>query len=1113
MLLTGIKLINWHYFTDEHIPIAGSALITGNNKAGKSTLIDALQVVIVSNMRKIMFNSAAFDEKTARDLKGYLRGRTGTEGKYTYLRGNDEDFSSYIVLEFTRSSSNESCLIGAVFDYYCDTGEEDHVFFKIENCRLREHLFLQDGYPRNREQFVHYMKARGLNFRQYRNDLEGYRNDLRQLFGGIKESFFSLFVKGISFKPITNLRTFIYSYILDERPVDVDTMRDYAERYRQMETQLLNTGAEIMALEEEYQAYEKVEHLRRQEAAGRYMLHRGDYEQKVRGLDEAQQQCQQSEERLQWLLTELGTLEAGYKKLTAEKEQLIEKINGIAVVRQENKLKQQIGALTEQIAKLEQKQLNLLQQVKADLRDREKLVDILSLLQAPGQLTEALKEDERAWKMFMEAGFFPAEPDKHTRSWNESMKWLIVQAAELKKQRETVQKQAQELAEVIRNLGKNRVLNNASATMKLKKMLEEQLTPREGQSRVPVDILCEAIDIRDRRWQNAIEGYLSTQKFDLLVPPGYFDRALSIYERRKFTHGMENVGLVNTDKLVKEVKPPLAGSLAEEISADKEHIRAYANWLLGGLIKCSSETEFKRHKRAITATCMVYQNYTARQIPHKRYEVPYIGAQAVKLQLAVKQEELRKCQQELTLLNEKIKKSDSVLSLNSDKHYLYQQWLTNFEQCKNLDQLEWELVQTKQELLHLDRSELELLEKAKEGKELELRQCEKEIAGLNTEKGQVQAKLELLEQQLRQLAGEKDAACRKYLAYLDTLADELKETCEAKWERESQQRSPAELAHNYYISIQGLETKIKNSMDQVVNARHDFNKKFDFLADVTAADNEKYAERLHFLKDIHLPEYSKKAGEAREKAEQALKEHFLSRLHEAIKLAYEEIDELNFALQDLKFGSYSYRFSLSPKPELREFYEMIEGYQLGSTELLFSTVFQELYGDSFSRLFEEITSDSQQDKLQELTDYRSYLDFDIIITDDRGNKTYFSKVSRTESGGGAQIPFYVAILASFYQVYHLYRNKEDTLRLVVFDEAFNRMDADNVEECMRFIRKLGFQVLIVEPTGKIQLVVPFVNTNIIVMREGFNSFVERVTCREIEQWVEHEQQQSMAAGS
>jgi len=76
-----------------------------------------------------------------------LRGRTGTEGKYTYLRGNDEDFSSYIVLEFTRSSTKKSYLIGAVFDYYCDSGEEEHVFFKIEECRLEDNLFLQDGYP------------------------------------------------------------------------------------------------------------------------------------------------------------------------------------------------------------------------------------------------------------------------------------------------------------------------------------------------------------------------------------------------------------------------------------------------------------------------------------------------------------------------------------------------------------------------------------------------------------------------------------------------------------------------------------------------------------------------------------------------------------------------------------------------------------------------------------------------------------------------------------------------------------------------------------------------------------------------------------------------------
>ncbi|NLA04407.1 MAG: AAA family ATPase, partial [Firmicutes bacterium] len=42
-LLTKIKLINWHFFTNETIPLDGNVLISGDNGAGKSTLIDALQ--------------------------------------------------------------------------------------------------------------------------------------------------------------------------------------------------------------------------------------------------------------------------------------------------------------------------------------------------------------------------------------------------------------------------------------------------------------------------------------------------------------------------------------------------------------------------------------------------------------------------------------------------------------------------------------------------------------------------------------------------------------------------------------------------------------------------------------------------------------------------------------------------------------------------------------------------------------------------------------------------------------------------------------------------------------------------------------------------------------
>lgn len=246
-LLTKVKLINWHFFTNETIIIDGSTLITGNNGSGKSTLVDAIQVAIVANLKKVRFNSSAMEDRTTRDLKSYLRGKTGTEGRTTFLR--NEDFSSYIVLEITHTLTGKPYLIGAVFDYYHVTGEEEHIFFKIDEEPLHDDLFFHEPQnPRNRHQFFDYLKARSLKYRQYRNDINGYIYDLRQLFGA-KESFFSLFTKGISFSPITDLRRFVYDYILEERDIDVENMREYFEKFRQVELMIKETRKEIAELE------------------------------------------------------------------------------------------------------------------------------------------------------------------------------------------------------------------------------------------------------------------------------------------------------------------------------------------------------------------------------------------------------------------------------------------------------------------------------------------------------------------------------------------------------------------------------------------------------------------------------------------------------------------------------------------------------------------------------------------------------------------------------------------------------------------------------------------------------------------------------------------------
>ena len=216
---------------------------------------------------------------------------------------------------------------------------------------------------------------------------------------------------------------------------------------------------------------------------------------------------------------------------------------------------------------------------------------------------------------------------------------------------------------------------------------------------------CEVMDINNERWRNAIEGYLHTQKFDLLVPPAFFNEALSLYERYKFTLHIERVGLVNTGRLLQEARPARANSLAEEVTAAVDYVAAYANWLLGEVIKCDSEQELQKYRRAITDTCMLYQNHTARQIPANRYETPFIGKEAVRAQLKRNRELLEEVTERRLAVAKKSGAASEVESFRTDKNDRYGHWTRDREILQQKGPMETSLLATQKELLSLDFSE------------------------------------------------------------------------------------------------------------------------------------------------------------------------------------------------------------------------------------------------------------------------------------------------------------------------------------------------------------------------------------------------------------------------
>jgi len=99
-----------------------------------------------------------------------------------------------------------------------------------------------------------------------------------------------------------------------------------------------------------------------------------------------------------------------------------------------------------------------------------------------------------------------------------------------------------------------------------------------------------------------------------------------------------------------------------------------------------------------------------------------------------------------------------------------------------------------------------------------------------------------------------------------------------------------------------------------------------------------------------------------------------------------------------------------------------------------------------------------------------------------------SKTLNTKSGGETQTPFYIAVLASFAQLYRIHDASAygNTMRLVLFDEAFNKMDSERIVESIHLLRKMNLQAIICTPPDKLPDIMPVADKTLLVLKEKYN---------------------------
>lgn len=1070
--LTKVKLINWHTFSNTEFEIYKNALITGENGTGKSTILDAIQYVLT--VGKCKFNKAASDIGN-RTLESYIRCKTGIEG-HEYVRNGD--VTTYIVLEFFDEKTKDYQIIGTVIDLPSG-GRLNREFFQILDSQINDVTFIEERKVLTKKEFKNTLNT---------HNQQGFFKDTikegERLFGnalGVKLKYFDLVTRALAFKAIDNVYQFIVDFLLKEDFVDIQNLRDSIKHYKVLEEKLKMSKKECDTLEEVIQFYN-------QYLENAFQIDVLDctkeklYERELRSLIEnSQKRYQAIEDQLKFIQQKLNQFHQDEESYQEKYHQLDQSLRENDTYNLKNDLKKECERL------------------KKEKEDKQKeYMDLLDELQQEAKLLKELRLQKAFIKVLENEEYHTETLSTHLRKVEQE---IIEKTNKTEYQRSSLQleitknvEQYNQYQEEYTSLKENQ-LYYRKEIQELICLLNEQLTKHFGKS-IEIKPLCEYIEVKDEKWRNALEGYLNSQRFDLIVEPEYFEYALLVYEEYKNKRGIYGVGIVDVAKLAKYGNVALKETLADQLECKNTYARWYVNMLLSKVHCVDDVTQLRNYPTAITPTCMLYKNYTARALNPRIYNKPYIGLGAIKIQLKTIEQQLETLQQEIKQQKvklEALKNTQSLLKKSNADKILYR--IDLLDKYHSLEK-EYQEVNERYQKLELDDSIISLQEECEAVKK-QLDQTKKEKENALMKKGSLENNLETFKEQLEQTQESCDVLHEKIIQFeMDHL--ELSQKADQKvivyLKRFVKDFKSMKNGIDYQKSVS--QDKARQVESQIEMKMKDYNNEYNIGFENSLKDIESYKHRFHQLKDMDIVSKEEKTRQAKLKCEESFKTSFISGLNEKIENAKKDIYELNKGLAQRDFNGETYEFCVSPtsRDDFKEYYKIIQSGKEYMANNLLSETLNENQRRIMDELFIKLSSvenDQETEKmLLEYTDYRNYLDYDIKIKYNSGDFAYFSKVNKEKSGGETQTPFYVIMAASFEQVVRNRNQNEGFGCVVIFDEAFNNMDEQRIQEMIKFYNEREIQTFIAVPPSRASTIIPYVNTRLLVIKQNQHSFVE-----------------------
>ena len=1083
--LKRLKLINWHNFENVTFDCARLTYMIGVNAVGKTTILDAIRYCLTTNRN---FNALG-NKKSGRTLQGSVHAKQ--RGENAYRRPGRT--VAYIGAEFWDSVKRTHFVIAVRVESEGPMQElhpgDQTWYISEDGCTLEQLPFIdpRTGAPSSKENF----KPAVGRLSYTRSPGEARARICRALGIGraaspLGKKFNEVFQMGTSMDEIPNFREFLYQYILPQPELDLEALQGDRVELENLHAVLAEAQTRAAALEQIVDYGREAAQKETEALVNRGTALLARAEEAAAGTNTWQEHLAAGKRQHE----ELTARYAAAKDAEAEARRAYLSAHSAAASGEGRAL----DALSEELAR---KKTALDKAGRDASRSEAAAGNVQSLLQSLQRSGFAVEKS--LWPASLTAETLPQLQSALAGLEKPLEEQYFAARQSADALTAEVQEKQAELASVS---GGRWVYPHGDAATRVRDAVNAELKSR-GMT-PDAKIFCELLSVADESWQDCVEACLGDRRFDILVPPNHYTAAKSAFvalgERVGPISLLDTPGIRSANR---RADTPPADSLAAQVESENPLAAQYADTILRRIVCCDTPDTLENYPDSATRDLLRHHPFRLERL---RKPQRYIGLDARRARAGALEEELAalgECRREAAQTEKQLKAAYDQYQ-NVLRTHALEQLAGLWASRTALDAAKADCTAQEQKLT--DCRENPLLQELY--KEEEAREAAWEAARKAVE--QVGGDIRVCEKQLASCEGEQTKAvetARQSTAAAEAFFGKYPLLEPLAQERKKGLMTGGRTARAAAQTAEKAQTKLDDALQSYLSttlepAQKEYNERYVCDYPLGLAGVEQYRAQHESLVRIDLERYAARLEQAQRDCKDRFRKDILFRMKDDIFNARRQFRELNKVMEQLTYGEEVYRFELEPSrdPQLAAFYQVIVdkgNQQMTDTDSLdnLAATADPVYERQVDELMEKIMADVDENTrarqegrttsgatLSDYVDYRTYLDYDIKVTNTvSGQQAYLSRVSRDSSGGEKQAPFYVAICASLLQIY---QKSENSIRLVLLDEAFSKMTSDRIRPMMELFRRLQLQVLLISTVEKSTAIQPYCDITYSIVRHG-----------------------------